>query len=162
MSAARRGSGRSAAEWIDRLLLLRWWALRQSDLDVLALTIAQDGHGSGIARMLVVLDVAAQLAACGDGLAVDGDDDVAAGQDRLVAELHAARARLDASLLRASRHLLDQQALLRRRDAELLLGLWAQIGQRDAGHAHLWVAVLAVLDQLWRDALHNVNRNREA
>ena len=111
--------------------------------------------------MLVVFDVAAQVAARRDGLAIDGDDDVAASHDRLVADLHAASASLNAGLLRTRGHLLDQQALLCVRDAQLLLGLRTQIGQWDAGDADLWMTVLAGLDQLCRHALDHVDRNRE-
>src|SRR5262249_11793267 len=137
-------------------------ALAELDRDVLRLAVAQDRHRHRIARVVVVFDPAPQIAARGHGLAVDRDDDVAAGEDLLTPNLHAATARLDAGHLRAGRYLLDQQAFLRRAQAQLLLGLRAQVGQRDTRHADLRVAVAAVLNELGDDAFDDVDGNGEA
>ncbi|TME28739.1 MAG: hypothetical protein E6I75_23320 [Chloroflexi bacterium] len=67
--------------------------------------------------MPLVFDPAAQITTRRHCLAVHGNDDVATGEDRLVANRHAAASCLDAGLLRASRDLLHEQALLIRRQA---------------------------------------------
>src|SRR5215831_3311559 len=102
--------------------------LAERDRDVHALTVAQDGERGLVAGVLVVLDIAPQVAAGRYRLAIDGHNDVAAGRKDLVADADALRTRLYAGLLRASRHHLHQQSLLIGRKAELLLDLRTQIG----------------------------------
>src|SRR5262249_36205091 len=136
--------------------------LAERDRDVHALTVAQDGERGLVARVLVVLDIAPQVAAGRYRLAIDGPNAVAAGGKDLVADADALRTRLDAGLLRASRHHLHQQSLLIGRKAELLLDLRTQIGQRDAAYAHQRMAVAAGLNELRGHAFDDVDRNREA
>src|SRR5437879_489326 len=109
--------------------------------------------------MLGVLDPSAQLTATSDRLTVDRGDDVAAGHDRLIAQDDSSSTGLDAGLLGAGGHLLDQQALLVGRQAELLLRLRTQARERYRRHAELRVAVLAGLDQLRRDAFDHIERD---
>ena len=90
VSGQRSGAG---------LLALRRRALAQGDGDVLLLTVAQDGDHGAVAGVLGVFDPAPQVAVGRDGLAVDSDDDVAAREDGLTAELRAPRAGLDAGRL---------------------------------------------------------------
>src|SRR5205814_7210521 len=103
-----------------------------------------------------------QIAAGGHLLAIDTDDDVASEDDGVVAEVDATCAGHDTGLLRARADLLDEQALLVRREAYLLLGLRAQIGQGNARDTYQRMSITAILDQLAGDAPDDVDRDREA
>src|SRR5215207_1334887 len=158
-SARRRASTPIASA--ARLLGLCLWTLAQRDLQVEALSVTQDGNRHLIAGVFVVLDPPPQVATAGDRLSVDGHDDVAAGHDDLVADGRALAAGLNARLLRTGGHLLHEQALEVGLDPELLLHLRTDIGERDAGDTNLRMTVATRLNQLGRNALGDVDGNRE-
>src|SRR5438105_4108018 len=149
---------RASAAW---LLLLLGRALAQADLDILSLPITQDGDRHGVAGVLRVLDVGAQLAAGAGRLAVDGHDDVAAGRNLLAADGGLAITGPDTGLLGGAGDADHQESILVGRNAELLPGGLPDLGQGDRRHAQHWVAIATTLDQLRSDALDNADRNGE-
>src|SRR5687767_6966672 len=95
-------------------------AFLQGHLDVLLAAVSLHRQGDGVARALRVLDVAAQVAAGGHLPPIDRHDDVAAYPDRHPFQGDNSLTSPDASGGSSRSRLLDEQAGLVGRDAQLL------------------------------------------